>query len=207
LRHGVNRAEREGLSFDIVAVEQLPPLLDELRAVSDAWLAEHDTREKSFSLGGFEDEYILRQPVAVIRRQQQIIAFATLMCPQESRVEAAIDLMRQLPDAPPGTMDFLFAKLMLHFKEQGFQRFGLGMAPMSGMKDHQLGSRWQRFGRMLFLHGGRFYNFRGLRSFKDKFDPVWEARYLVSKGGLAPIFAFTDTAALISGGLKGAIGK
>ena len=49
------------------------------------------------------------------------------------RIEASIDLMRQVPDAPPGTMDFLFAKLMLHFKEQGYQRFGLGMAPMSGI--------------------------------------------------------------------------
>ncbi|WP_211441475.1 bifunctional lysylphosphatidylglycerol flippase/synthetase MprF [Collimonas humicola] len=207
LRHGVNRAEREGLSFEIVAPAQLSSVMAELKTVSDAWLADQDTREKGFSLGGFDQAYILRQPVAVIRRAQKIIAFASLMCPDVSRVEAAIDLMRQLPDAPPGTMDFLFSSLMLHFKEQGFQRFGLGMAPMSGMKDHQLASRWHRFGRILFMHGGRFYNFRGLRNFKDKFDPVWEARYLVSKGGLAPIFTFTDTAALISGGLKGAVSK
>jgi len=59
----------------------------------------------------------------------------------------------------------------------------------------------------VFLYGGRFYNFRGLRSFKEKFDPVWEPRYLISKGGLAPLFTFADTAALISGGLKGAIAK
>ncbi|MEM4986667.1 bifunctional lysylphosphatidylglycerol flippase/synthetase MprF [Collimonas sp. H4R21] len=207
LRHGVNRAEREGLSFSILAVEQVPPLMDQLKAVSDAWLSDQDTREKGFSLGSFDQAYIARQPVAVIRREQKVIAFASLMCPDVLRIEVAVDLMRQLPDAPPGTMEFLFSQLMLHFKEQGYQRFGLGMAPMSGMKDHQLASRWQRFGRMLFMHGGRFYNFRGLRNFKDKFDPVWEARYLVSKGGLAPLFAFTDTAALISGGIKGAISK
>ncbi|MFC5473746.1 bifunctional lysylphosphatidylglycerol flippase/synthetase MprF [Paraherbaspirillum soli] len=207
LRHGVNRAEREGLSFELIEVAQVPALLGELKTVSDAWLNAQDTREKSFSLGAFEEAYILRQPVAIVRRQQQIVAFATLMCPDVLRVEAAIDLMRQLPDAPPGTMDFLFAKLMLHFKEQGFQRFGLGMAPMSGMTTHQLAPRWHRFGRMLFQHGGRFYNFRGLRSFKDKFDPVWEARYLVTKRGLAPLFTFTDTAALISGGIKGAMSK
>ena len=137
----------------------------------------------------------------------RIVAFATLMAPDVLRIEAAIDLMRQLPDAPPGTMDFLFANMMLFCQSQGYQRFGLGMAPMSGMEQHQLASRWHRFGRMMFQHGERFYNFRGLRSFKDKFDPEWEARYMIAQGGLAPVFTFSDVAALINGGLKGAISK
>ena len=115
--------------------------------------------------------------------------------------------MRQLPLAPPGTMDFLFTKLMLHFQAEGYQRFGLGMAPMSGMASHELAPRWHRFGRLLFDHGETFYNFRGLRGFKDKFDPVWEARYLVAGGGLAPLLTLADVAALISGGLRGMIAK
>jgi len=115
--------------------------------------------------------------------------------------------MRHKPGVPNGTMDFLFAKLMLHFREAGYAQFGLGMAPMSGMAQHPLASRWQRFGRLLFDHGERFYNFQGLRSFKEKFDPVWEARYMASRGGAAPLLALSDTAALISGGLKGVIAK
>jgi phosphatidylglycerol lysyltransferase len=115
--------------------------------------------------------------------------------------------MRHVSDAPAGTMDFLFAKTMLYFQEQGFQRFGLGMAPMSGMAEHRLAPRWHRLGGLLFHHGERFYNFRGLRSFKEKFDPVWEARYLAAPGGFAPFLALTDTAALISGGLRGVVSK
>jgi lysylphosphatidylglycerol synthetase-like protein (DUF2156 family) len=38
---------------------------------------------------------------------------------------------------------------------------------------------------LLFRHGEHFYNFQGLRAFKDKFDPIWEPRYLASLGGLA----------------------
>nr|WP_240756103.1 phosphatidylglycerol lysyltransferase domain-containing protein [Pandoraea sp. XY-2] len=104
-------------------------------------------------------------------------------------------------------MDFLFAKLMLHFKSQGYQRFGLGMAPMSGMETHQLAPRWHRFGRMMFAHGARFYNFRGLRSFKDKFDPQWEARYLMTPGGIAPMLTLADVASLVGGGWKGIMTK
>ncbi|MDB5989427.1 MAG: putative rane protein [Herbaspirillum sp.] len=210
LRHGVARGEREGLSFEVVAPAQIPAILPQIRAISNAWLLMHRTREKSFSLGSFKEPYILQQPVAVVRKGKSIVAFATLMAPDVLRIEAAIDLMRQQPEAPAGTMDFLFTNMMLYCQAQGYQRFGLGMAPMSGMEQHQLASRWHRFGRMMFQHGERFYNFRGLRSFKDKFDPEWEARYLIAEGGLAPIFTFSDVTALINGGLggfKGAISK
>lgn len=207
LRHGVTRGEREGLSFEIVRAEGVPAVLDELRAISDEWLHNQNAREKGFSLGAFDDRYVLSQPVAIVRREGAILAFATLMCPDVLRIEASVDLMRQRGTVPPGTMDFLFGKLILHFQAEGYQRFGLGMAPMSGMVEHELAPRWHRFGRMMFRHGARFYNFRGLRSFKDKFEPVWEPRYLLARGGLAPLFTLTDVAALIGGGLKGVISK
>jgi phosphatidylglycerol lysyltransferase len=207
LRYGVKRGEREGLAFDLIPPSGVAAILPEIRAISDDWLIAHNTREKSFSLGAFDDAYVLRQPVAVVRQNARIVAFATLMAPDVQRIEASIDLMRQRSGAPAGAMDFLLANMMLHCRELGYQRFGLGMAPMSGMQEHQLASRWHRFGRLIFRHGERFYNFRGLRSFKDKFDPEWEARYLIAKGGLAPLFTFSDVAALINRGLKGAIGK
>lgn len=206
LRQSVNRAEREGLAFQVIRPEPGSAELSQIRAVSAAWLAAQNTREKGFSLGSFDEPYVLRQPIAVVRQQERIVAFATLMS-TEARMEASVDLMRHLPDMPAGTMDFLFSKLLMHFQAAGYQRFGLGMAPMAGMASHELASRWHRFGRFAFERGERFYNFRGLRSFKQKFDPVWEARYLAAPGGLAPLFALTDIAALIGGGLKGAIGK
>jgi phosphatidylglycerol lysyltransferase len=145
-------------------------------------------------------------PVALVWQGERLIAFANLLV-TDRREEASIDLMRRVPDSPPGTMDFLFARIMLYLQAESFQRFGLGMSPMSGMSEHRRAPRWQRFGRLLFENGERFYNFRGLRSFKDKFDPVWEARYLASPSGAAPLFALTDIAALIGGGVKGVIAK
>ena len=206
LRSGVNRGEREGLSFEVLPTDGVAPLLPELRAVSDAWLAEQRGREKSFSVGRFDDDYLSRVPVAVVRRESRVIAFANLLT-TDAKDEASVDLMRYLPDAPPGTMDFLFAKIMLHLQTQGYQRFGLGMSPMAGMAERRKAPRWQRLGRLLFEYGDRFYNFRGLHNFKDKFEPVWEARYLAAPGGLAPVFVLADVAALIGGGVKGVLAK
>lgn len=206
LRSGVNRGEREGLRFEVVPPEGVAALLPALREVSDAWLAEMRGREKSFSVGRFDDDYLTRLPVAVVWREDRIIAFANLLT-TEVHEEASVDLMRYLPGSPPGTMDFLFAKVLLHLQGQGYQRFGLGMAPMAGMAERRRAPRWQRLGKLLFLYGDRFYNFRGLRSFKDKFEPVWEARYLAAPGGLAPVMVLADVATLIGGTNKGSAPK
>ncbi|HYU35043.1 MAG TPA: phosphatidylglycerol lysyltransferase domain-containing protein, partial [Thermoanaerobaculia bacterium] len=56
-------------------------------------------------------------------------------------------------------------------------------------------------------HGEHFYNFQGLREYKEKFDPVWEPRYLACPGGLMLPRVLTDIAALIGGGLRGVVGR
>jgi phosphatidylglycerol lysyltransferase len=102
-------------------------------------------------------------------------------------------------------MDFLFTELLLHAQAQGYRWFNLGMAPLAGFDPHRLAPLWNRLGALLFRHGEHFYNFRGLRAFKDKFDPVWEPRYLASPGGLSAAFVLTDVAALVSGGVTGIV--
>ena len=85
-----------------------------------------------------------------------------------------IDLMRYGKDAPRDVMDLLFAELMLWGRAQGYRRFDLGMAPLSGLEAHQLAPLLDRAGALVFRHGEHFYNFEGLRRYKDKFKPVWE---------------------------------
>ena len=202
LRSGVNRGEREGLQFEVLPPAQVASVLPELRAVSDQWLDRQKTREKGFSVGRFDERYIVRLPVAVVRREGRVIAFANLQVTAASR-EAGVDLMRYLPDAPPGTMDFMFAKIMLHLQAEGYQSFGLGMSPMAGMATRRRAPRWQRLGRLLFQYGERFYSFRGLYNYKDKFEPTWEARYLAAPGGISPLLVLADVATLIGDGAKG----
>ena len=206
LRHGMARAQREGLVFEVLAPGEAAAIFDELQVVSDAWLHKHRTAEKGFSLGAFRRDYVMGQPVALVRQAERVVAFATLMCTGQ-KAEASVDLMRQLPDAPRSSMDFLFARAILYFQAQGFQSFNLGMVPLSGMAQHRMAPSWQRLARLLFNHGENFYNFQGLRAFKAKFDPVWEPRYLTAPGGLAPLIILSDIAALIAGGFRRVISK
>jgi phosphatidylglycerol lysyltransferase len=104
-------------------------------------------------------------------------------------------------------MEYLFTRLMLWGREQGYRYYGLGMAPLSGFEQHRLAPRWNRLSALLFRHGQHFYNFQGVRAFKDKFHPEWEARYLASPGGLAVPVVLTRIASLVSGGVSGIVAR
>jgi len=56
-------------------------------------------------------------------------------------------------------------------------------------------------------YGEDFYNFQGLRRYKDKFDPVWQPKYLACPGGLVLPRILCNLAALIAGGIKKIIAK
>lgn len=202
LRQAYRQAGRNGLSFEMVPPGAVPALMGELRRISDSWLAEKRTREKGFSLGNFQPEYLAHFPCALIRRQGRVIAFANVWA-SAGKHELSIDLMRYLPEAPKGVMDYLFLELMLWGAREGYDQFNLGMAPLSGLESHPLAPLWHRLGTLIYRHGEHFYNFEGLRAYKNKFAPVWRPKYLVAPGGIGLPTILLDVAALISGGIKG----
>ncbi|WP_437880714.1 bifunctional lysylphosphatidylglycerol flippase/synthetase MprF [Pseudomonas sp. LRF_L74] len=202
LRYTWNRGQRDGLALEFHEPGQAP--VEELRAISDTWLQGKNVREKGFSLGRFDPEYLRHFRVVVVRVQGRALAFANLL-ETDSREVASIDLMRMLPDAPKLTMEFLMLGLILHFKELGYSRFSLGMVPLSGLQPRRGAPLTQRIGALVFQRGEAFYNFQGLRRFKDKFLPEWEPRYMAVPAGLDPLVALADTAALIAGGISGLV--
>ncbi|MBI5057422.1 MAG: bifunctional lysylphosphatidylglycerol flippase/synthetase MprF [Nitrospirae bacterium] len=205
-RHLIHHIEMKGFSFDIIPVEMIPPLIPAFRRISDSWLSEKNTREKKFSLGFFNEEYMNKFPFCVVRKGEDTVAFANIWTGSKKE-ELSVDIMRYLPDAPYGVMDYLFIKLMLWGRQEGYQWFNLGMAPLSGLDNRAFSSMWNRLGAFIFHHGEHFYNFRGLRQYKEKFGPLWQPKYMAIPGGLKLPHILTDLAALISGGLKGVITK
>ncbi len=205
LRGAHARARRDGLRFEMALPPHDATLLSTLRAISDEWLATRKTREKGFSIGRFDPAWLDRWPIALVRQDERIVAFANVIRGGADG-QATVDLMRHRPDAPAGVMDFLFTELMLDQKTRGAPTFSLGMAPLSGMEVRQKRRVWARFGSAIYRHGGHFYNFAGLRAFKAKFSPRWEPRYIAVAASGPPLVPLADAAMLIGGGAKGAIG-
>lgn len=204
LRRVWRKAQEDGCTLEVVMPPCIGAVLPELRAVSDRWLEEKHAREKGFSLGFFDDRYVQRFPAGVVRREGRIVAFATVW-PSGEHAELKVDLMRYGDGAPPGIMRYLLVELMLWGRQQGYHWFNLGMAPLSGLRRTALAPLWNQVGLALYGYGGRFYNFQGIRSFKEWFYPVWEPRYLASPGGASRPVILTNIASLIAGGLEGVV--
>ena len=198
----LNRFARAGMTFRVLPADEVPSLMPRLKEVSDAWLLEKRSSEKGFSLGFFSEDYVRRFPVAVVEEEGRLVAFATVW-PGPGKTELSVDLMRYRPDAPRNVMEALLLNLMLWGGEEGFGRFNLGMAPLSGLESSPVAPVWTRIGNFLFQRGEALYNFQGLRTYKEKFHPSWEPRYLAYPGGLALPRITADVSALIAGGYRG----
>ena len=68
LRSAHARAERDGLTMEIVLRPTTPPCSAELRAISDSWLVAKKTREKRFSVGRFDAAWLGRWPMVLSAR-------------------------------------------------------------------------------------------------------------------------------------------
>lgn len=198
-----NHLTKAGFSFEVLPAEAVAPLLPTLRDISDRWLISKHTCEKGFSLGYFDEAYLCRTDLAVVRDQSgQIVAFANLLQTQHKQ-ELSVDLTRYIPDIPGGIMEFLYVELILWGQQQQYQYFLMGMAPLAGLQNHRLAPRWHKIGTLLFNKGERFYNFKGVYHYKEKFDPVWESRYLAAPNDYSVPFILLMVTRLISGSWKG----
>jgi phosphatidylglycerol lysyltransferase len=154
-------------------------LVDELQSVSDEWLRIPGRRERRFTLGLFDREYVRGTPVATAESAEgTVLAFVNFV---ESfhQDEATLDLMRRRSHAPNGVMDYLLIQVMLRARELGYARFNLGMVPMAGFGEHENATTEERVVHGFFQQLNFVFSYRGLKAYKAKFATTWEPRFLI----------------------------
>lgn len=96
----------------------------------------------------------------------------------------ALDIMRKLPDAPPGVIELILVRTIERFQKRGAEVVSLGVVAMAdtnqemSASQRQLASFMAEHVRMLDTH-------RSLLHFKQKFHPRWESRYVMASSTLA----------------------
>jgi len=187
-------------------------LAEQLRQVSNEWLASAHVEERGFVMGRFDPHRLSREWVAVAwdGARNRAEAFLTWV-PVWARRGWALDLMRRRADAPPGVMEFLVAKSVEDARLRGDALLSLSLSALAKVEgsegnaegDPAVEKSPERARAFLMQHLARFYEFEGLFRWKEKFCPAFEDRYLVYADPMAlPRIALALVRAQSAGGIR-----
>ena len=201
-RQFLKRAEKDGIAFRIIERDEVVRRMAELAEVSHEWLRAREGVERQFSVGFFDAAYLSRFRCAVVEDAGgRLLGFANVFEGPHQR-EYSIDLMRYRSSGP-SVMDFMIVSLLLEGQRLGYARFNLGMAPLAEVGAQRDAHRRERLAYFLFRRGEQWYNFQGLRFFKQKFNPDWQPRYMAYQNTWEWLVAAAYLGALTAGGWQG----
>ena len=166
LRRKLRRADKAGVTISNGAT--LP--LDAMAEVDSLWQSSKGAA-RGGSMGRFCPEYLTRQRVYLAPHKGQLLGYISL---HVSHGEWCLDLMRQLPDAPGGTMQKLIVCAIQDAAMCGVAGFSLACVPASAIRPP-----WQQ-------------KPDGLRQFKAGFAPKWHPRYAAAPGPVPLALALCD---------------
>ena len=177
LRNAVNTIERKGYQTQCYRAPLSEALIAQLRLVSDSWLIDMKRSERVFSQGMFEESKVRTSDVITLEDEYGTILSFLNIIPDYTPKEATYDLIRKTDTAPGGNMDVLLLRFIAYCQEEGYEMLNMGLAPLSGFE-----SKKGLIGTAIhFLYNKHKYfkNTRGLREFKEKYDPLWIQKYIV----------------------------
>jgi len=135
VRTALNKAEREGIRYESYDDGAVPAAIQaQLRAISDAWTAEKELPEMSFTLGTLDEVLDPQVRTAVALDATGVVQGFTTWLPiyqGGAIIGWTIDLMRRRPEGFRNVMEFLIARSAGAMRIEGFQRISLSSAPLA----------------------------------------------------------------------------
>jgi len=201
VRGALNKAAKEGIAAEWWSYSEMPAdLVDQIRQISERWVADKGLPEMGFTLGGLEE---LNDPnircLIAMGTDRRVHAITSWMPVYESSqpVGWTLDFMRRNtdPGTSHGVMEFLIATAGMTFRAEGARFISLSGAPLARLDRGEQPCAVQRLLDMMANAMEPVYGFQSLLHFKSKFQPDYHPLYLT----------YPDPAAL--GSIATAIGR
>lgn len=196
VRNMVNRARREGVTVTEVPAgerdgERVGAALD---AVDAAWLRAkgRHVKELDFLIGERGGPGAPHRRLFTAVHEGRTVGYVSYSPVFGERSGWLYDLTRRLPDAPPGTVELMFATALRQFQEEGCGWLHLGFTPFvqlgADASEPGPASRvLRRCVELLAAKGQAVYPAAAQESFKLKWRPqLIEPEYLAFQGGVSP---------------------
>jgi lysylphosphatidylglycerol synthetase-like protein (DUF2156 family) len=190
VRTALNKAEKAGITAEWWRYPDAPlGLKDQVRSISEEWVADKGLPEMGFTLGGLEELADNEVRCLIAIDADRTVHGITSWLPVHEDGEIVgwtLDFMRRRANGFRGSMEFLIASAALTLKEEGATFLSLSGAPLARLDRGEQPGGLQRLldftGQVL----EPVYGFRSLFAFKAKFQPVYRPMFM----------AYPDSAAL-----------
>lgn len=185
VRTATNRAQREEVHAQWITWNELS-VVDRLqiRAISEAWVADKTIPEMGFTLGSVDEAADPATRLMLARDATGHIVAVTTWIPifgAEGLSGYALDVMRRRHDAMNGVMEFLIGSAVDVTREEGCTVLSLSGSPLAPHREQQVAAL-PALDRLLEMLSGLLepaYGFRSLANFKKKFQPDFSPLWMV----------------------------
>jgi lysyl-tRNA synthetase class 2 len=183
VRQSVSRLEKLGYSCEVASVGTLDSsAVAESEAASLDWLGSTDERGFSMALdadiGSHEDTLLV-----LARDEHGELTGVLHLVPSFGRSAFSLSMMRRHPEAPNGLTEYMIVKTIEELRDRGVDEISLNFAAFARLL-HSPDGVAERLARRLLQAADSFFQIERLYRFNEKFDPRWEARYLMHEGAL-----------------------
>ena len=185
VRQSVTRLEREGYQTELVEMHSVTDeLLAELETVSAVWRDGAEERGFSMALdqlgGPGQGETLLM----VARDEDHRVAGFIQFVPHAAGSGMSLAMMRRVPDAPNGLMEYLIVRAIHELRQRGVDEVSLNFAAFGRQLRDPANVAERAFGYGLRV-ADRWFQIERLYRFNAKFFPEWRPRYLIYQQHLA----------------------
>jgi lysylphosphatidylglycerol synthetase-like protein (DUF2156 family) len=182
VRTALNRAAKAGITAEWIRWADAPlALTDQIRAISEEWVADKGLPEMGFTLGGLEElaDPDVRCLLAVDADRTVHGVTSWLPVHRDGAVVGwTLDFMRRRETGFRGVMEFLIASAVLRFQEEDAEFLSLSGAPLARLDRGEQPAALQRLLDVVGHALEPVYGFRSLLAFKAKFQPEYRPLHL-----------------------------
>ena len=181
VRQSVNRLEHAGYGCSVSRVSELAEeTVAEVEEAAKRWLGEAEERGFSMALEAELAEHAETLVVLAHDADGHLRGLLHLV-PTYQRPAVSLSMMRRDPEAPNGLTEFMIVKAIESFRERGIEEISLNFAAFARLLHSPEGVA-ERFLKRILQLADSFFQIERLYRFNDKFNPRWEARYLMYEG-------------------------
>ena len=182
VRTALNRAAKAGITAEWSQYAEAPlAIVDQVRAISEEWVADKGLPEMGFTLGGLDEladpEVRCLLAVDADRTVHGVTSWLPVHC-DGAVVGWTLDFMRRRETGFRGVTEFLIASAVQRFQAEDAQFLSLSGAPLARVDRGEQPAVLQRLLDVIGHALEPVYGFRSLLAFKAKFQPEYRPLHL-----------------------------